>query len=181
MIASKSQIHCVGEFMTPNPCTTDASLTIADALDRMFANRIRHLLVVVDNLLVGVVSNRDLALASSIRSVDPSRTPISAAMTSQIYACEQEAPLHEVAWHMESGRYGCAVVLDKDSVVGVFTTIDALRALRELATGQAAEPARLPSHLPVVDDEPRVGLQIRVGTELWRSHAAPTAHQGTIR
>ncbi len=33
---------------------------------------------------------------------------------------------------MAAHKYGCAVVLDHHKVVGVFTTIDALRAFAEL-------------------------------------------------
>jgi acetoin utilization protein AcuB len=178
---SNQQGITVGEFMTPNPCTVDALLSIADAQDRMFANNIRHLLVVSDEHLVGITSTRDLALASSLPNIDPRGLKVTAAMNTRVYACDEDAPLDEVAWYMERNRYGCAVILRDEIVVGIFTTTDALRALRQVLTGEPAEPAMLPTHEVPPSDEPRRGLSYRLSAELLRSHGGPTAHQGMIR
>jgi acetoin utilization protein AcuB len=42
------------------------------------------------------------------------------------------AALDEVVSEMAQHKYGCAVVLDNGKVVGVFTTVDALRAFADL-------------------------------------------------
>jgi acetoin utilization protein AcuB len=93
---------------------------------------IRHLPVVEGGRLVGIVSQRDLYLVGTLRTVDPAFAPVREAMTADPYAVPPEAPLEDVAAIMSERRYGAAVVVDRGAVIGVFTTVDALRALSAL-------------------------------------------------
>jgi CBS domain-containing protein len=52
--------HPVSHWMTPDPVTTEAGSDPGDALDLMLAKGFRHLPVVDDGRLIGVVSLRDL-------------------------------------------------------------------------------------------------------------------------
>ena len=54
------------------------------------------------------------------------------AMTSVVYSVAPDATLDEVAATMAEHKYGCAVVMQNQHVVGVFTTVDACQALAEL-------------------------------------------------
>ncbi len=137
----------VGEYMTLLPATINAGLRLSDALDRMYADNVRHLPVVDDtNALVGVVSTRDIALAASFRGHDPARVNVAAAMTPDPYAVTVDTPLDEVALQMEENRLGSALVTQDGEPVGIFTTTDALRAVRALALGKSVEPANPPTH-----------------------------------
>lgn len=170
--------------MTEKPCTVDAGLSIADAQQRMSQNNIRHLLVVSGDRLVGVVSSRDLAVVAGMPDVSPDKTEVTVAMRPSVYVCDVGTPLESVALDMEMHRYGCAVVVDDGHATGIFTTTDALRALRELATGEPAEPAAPPTHLqapPSEEERPRREHHFRVGDALLRAHVSPSAHQGMIR
>jgi CBS domain-containing protein len=51
----------VGDWMTQEPQTTTPDTTVEDALERMLSGGFRHLPVVDDGRLVGMVSIRDLA------------------------------------------------------------------------------------------------------------------------
>ena len=55
----------VGERMTPDPEVIDPDATIGAALDRMFDGGFRHLPVVEDGRVIGIVSMRDLAEATT--------------------------------------------------------------------------------------------------------------------
>jgi acetoin utilization protein AcuB len=168
--------------MTQEPALVDAGLPIADALDRMGMNNIRHLIVTQNNRLVGVVSTRDLAVAASMRHAKPDKEPVSSAMSPTVYVCDKGCPLSAVAHDMEAHRYGCAVVQDDGRVVGIFTTTDALRALRQLVVGSEVEAAVVPTHKPAPEDERSVvEHNLRVGDSLYKAHVNPTAHQGMIR
>jgi acetoin utilization protein AcuB len=51
----------------------------------------------------------------------------------------RNTPLEQVVDVMARRKYGCAIVIEGDEVVGIFTTIDALRAFADvLRTGAAA-------------------------------------------
>jgi acetoin utilization protein AcuB len=55
-------------------------------------------------------------------------------MAGEPYTVAPDAPLEEVATRMADRKLGSALVVDRGSVVGLFTTVDALRALAVLAS-----------------------------------------------
>jgi acetoin utilization protein AcuB len=124
--------HVVQEFMTVGPIVVGVSQTLADAHRIMRERSIRHLPVVDGGALVGVVSQRDLYLLETLRGVDPGTETVDEAMTADPFTVAPDAPLEEVAAEMARRKVGSAVVLDRGSVIGVFTTTDALRALSAL-------------------------------------------------
>lgn len=148
----------VAHYMTQMPATADQDLLLADAQERMALDNIRHL-IVLDNAghVVGVLSSGDVTLSLSLPDANPKKLKVRDAMSDNPYVCGPEAPLSEVALNMEAHRWGCTIVLEGDEVVGIFTTTDALRALRELSSGVVAAPAEAskPNHLPPLHGEPR--------------------------
>lgn len=113
----------------------------------MNIDNIRHLVVLGDGDIVGVLSNRDISVALAVPGADRKKLTVRDAMSERPYMCPENTPISEVAQVMEAHRWGCAIVVDGSEAVGVFTTTDALRALRALATGEPAEPAVKPTHL----------------------------------
>jgi CBS domain-containing protein len=53
--------HPVGDWMTHDPVTVDASVDVAEARDLMLRRGFRHLPVLEGGVLVGIVSLRDLS------------------------------------------------------------------------------------------------------------------------
>jgi CBS domain-containing protein len=158
----------VSHFMTLQPCTVDHGLSLDDAGDRMTANNIRHLLVTRSGRLVGVLSNRDISVARAILSKKKGdNAKIDEAMSEDVYTCGVDTALEEVATQMEEHRYGCAVILDDDFVVGIFTTTDAMRALRSVIRGEAVEPRTIPTHLvDVTAEREKVEHHVRLSDRL---------------
>jgi acetoin utilization protein AcuB len=62
-------------------------------------------------------------------------------MTEPVYSVGPDAHLDTVARTMAEHKYGCAVVLYKGKLLGVFTTTDALRALADLSARKVYPPA----------------------------------------
>jgi acetoin utilization protein AcuB len=122
--------HPIRDFMTHAPQSITRGETLAVAHERMRLGGVRHLPVLDDDgKLVGVVSERDLYFAETLRGGDPSRVTVDVAMSDDAYAVTPETPLDEVAATMANHKYGCAVVFRERKVVGIFTTVDALRVL----------------------------------------------------
>lgn len=162
--------------MTLQPCTVDVALSVDDAGDRMSANNIRHLLVLQDTRLVGVLSSRDIAFARGLLGPKAKQSSIADAMSTSVYTCSVDAPLQDVAAEMEGHRYGCAVILDDDFVVGIFTTTDAMRAIRVLVTGEKVEARTAPTHLvDLTAERKHVEHTVRLGDRL-----RPQASDGLI-
>lgn len=122
----------VADCMTKTPLTIDHDLSMADARERMASNNIRHLPVFQDGHLVGVVSDRDLAIVSGFDTVDMNKTSVAVAMSEKPYTVEPGESLRNVVATMAERKIGTAVVMDDGKLAGVFTTIDAMRKLAEM-------------------------------------------------
>jgi acetoin utilization protein AcuB len=122
----------VRECMTAAPETIRPGLPLAEAHRLMRERNIRHLPVLEGGKLVGVVSQRDLYLIESLKGVDPEKVPVEEAMSPQVWAVDPETPVVEAARYMHSHKDGCAVVVDHEKVIGVFTTTDGMRVLAEV-------------------------------------------------
>ena len=131
----------IGELMTPCPVAVRASQSLQAAHALMREGRIRHLPVVEDGLVVGVVSQSDLRLLESLDQVDTCRVTVEEAMTHGPYVVGPTEPLSSVLDHMWKRRLGSAIVMDRGRLVGIFTAADALHALRQFLRADAADLA----------------------------------------
>ncbi|CAN5923922.1 hypothetical protein BH11MYX4_BH11MYX4_32890 [soil metagenome] len=122
-----------GALMSPQPVTIGRHESLATAHRLMTENAVRHLPVLEHGELVGVLSQRDLFLVESIRSVKVDVDTVDDAMSSDTYAVGPDEPIATVAKHMMRKRYGCAVVMERGRVIGIFTVTDALRLVSALA------------------------------------------------
>lgn len=125
-------IPSIQKYMTTTPHSIGVDQTLARAHQAMRDNAIRHLPVLSGGRLVGILTDRDLGLVESLKDVDPAEVTVEDAMSTSVYAVAPDAPLDEVASTMAEHRYGSAIVMQNDKVVGIFTTVDACRALAEL-------------------------------------------------
>ena len=121
----------VGRYMTRQPWTIESRNSLADAHVLMREHRIRHLPVVDDGELVGIVSDRDLQLLESVGALRNAR--IRDAMSEPVFSVTAQEPIDAVARTMSEHKYGSVVVIKKgEAVEGIFTTVDACRALAEI-------------------------------------------------
>jgi acetoin utilization protein AcuB len=133
----------VYRHMTPSPVTIGRDQTLATAHELMQKHHIRHLPVLDGGALVGIVTERDLRLVESISGTDPNETLVEDAMTPEPYMVAYDTPLRDVISAMVEHKYGCAVVMQRGHVAGIFTTIDALRALLDFEKA-ASQPHYTP-------------------------------------
>lgn len=123
----------IRSYMTPSAHTIGIGRSLADAHRVMREHQIRHLPVLDGGKLVGIVTERDLHLIETLKGVDQNTVAVEEAMSQDVYAVEPETPLAQVVGAMAEHRYGSAVIAHRDHVLGIFTTIDALRVLAKLA------------------------------------------------
>jgi acetoin utilization protein AcuB len=128
----------IRKYMSTNLHTIGADQTVAQAHTVMRQHGIRHLPVLSGGALIGLVSIRDLHLIETLRDVDPHSVFVEEAMSTEVYTVSPDAPLDEVVDAMAEHKYGCAVVVQKHHVVGLFTTVDVCSALSELLHGRLA-------------------------------------------
>lgn len=128
---TKSIPH-IRKYMTTDIQTIGDEQTMSVAHRMMRELHIRHLPVLHQGKIVGVVTDRDLHLVETFQDVDPSKISVSEAMTQDPYVVGPDAPLDEVVATMAAKKYGSAIVTDHGHVVGIFTTVDACTAFADL-------------------------------------------------
>jgi acetoin utilization protein AcuB len=136
------------DVMTPSPHTIGEQQPLSTAHEIMNRHGIRHLPVLSGGRLVGLVSQRDLHLLETLRDVDPREVQVSEAMSPMPYAVEADSPLPSVARAMADQKYGSAVVMQGRDVVGVFTTVDAMRLLATVLEEAEAPATRRRARTP---------------------------------
>ncbi len=124
------QMPQIQKFMTAMPHTIGKDISLKTALAMMREHQIRHLPVQEAGKLVGILTDRDLKLASSF--ADANSMKVEEVMTPDPYTVVPEAPLDRVVLEMAEHKYGCTIVQQSNGkVVGIFTAVDGLRVLGE--------------------------------------------------
>jgi CBS domain-containing protein len=70
--------------------------------------------------------------------VSPDEVTVEDAMSPEVYVATEHDELPDVVEQMVAARIGSAVVLGGGGLVGIFTAVDALRALAEILRREAA-------------------------------------------
>ena len=125
-------IPTIQKYMTTAPHSIGVEQTLAHAHEVLRQHHIRHLPVLEGGQLVGMLTQRDLALVETLKDVDPRNVRVEDAMSTEVYTVSPEAPLDEVVGEMAEKKYGSAVVVSNHKVVGIFTTVDVCSALADL-------------------------------------------------
>jgi acetoin utilization protein AcuB len=129
-------IPTVQKYMTTIPYSIGPDQKLALAHTVMRDHHIRHLPVLSGGQLVGLLSDRDLHLIETFKDVDPHKVTVEEAMSQAPYSVSPDAPLDAVCTEMAEHKYGCAVIVQNQKVVGVLTTVDVCRALVDLLHGR---------------------------------------------
>ena len=125
------QFPVVRQYMTPAPQAIGPTSSLATARRLMVQHHVGLLLVLDGARIVGQLSERDLFLVESLPGVNPTDVRVEEAMVQNVFTVGPDTPIGEVVETMIERKVGSAAVCEDQQVVGVFTTIDALRVLHE--------------------------------------------------
>ena len=132
----------VRDVMTEHVLTIEADAPVSQAHAWMRERAIRHLPVMRDGALVGVLSERDVFLLLSLSGVEAEGESVEEAMTDVPFSVGPDDALAAVTREMAARKYGCAVVVEGHRVVGILTAVDALRGLSDLLDALAPSEGR---------------------------------------
>ena len=118
------RIPPIKAVMTPFPHSVEIGDPIEKARQAISAHRIRHLPVTDEGRLVGVISARELEVATDARVVRD-------AHLAGAYVVELTERLDRVLLTMAKSHLGSALVVKRGKLVGIFTTSDACRIFGE--------------------------------------------------
>jgi len=118
----------VKRFMTSEPYSIASNDTLLRAKSLMNTHAIRHLPVVDGDRLVGILSDRDLAIIEAMPGIVLEHVEVARVMDVPV-AVWVDDPIDEVSALMAKKKCDCVVVRGGQDVVGIFTATDALEAL----------------------------------------------------
>ena len=118
-------------YMTRHPHTIRIDEKLDTARKLMTSLGVRHLPVLEAGKLVGVVSDRDLKSASTSETASKKKL-VSDVFIEEPFSIDIDTSLFVVARTMADKKIGSAIVLEDGKVAGIFTAVDACRALAEV-------------------------------------------------
>ena len=133
----------VKDLINGPPITIGPDTPVLEARRVMQTRAIRHLLVVDDDRLVGIVTDRDIRLnmpspatALSVWEVNYllARLTVREVMTKSVIVVDPERDARQAAALLVAERIGALPVLDGECLVGIVTETDFLRAFVEQAS-----------------------------------------------
>lgn len=132
----------VREIMMGSPVTLKPDDTLALANDVISLGRIRHIPVVEDGKLRGMLTERDLmgAAATQIFGLKQSSKTallksvlIKDVMKKRVVTVAPDTPIKDAAHILADKKIGCLPVVSEGTLVGLITTTDILRYVESFA------------------------------------------------
>jgi acetoin utilization protein AcuB len=127
----------VRELMTGAPITVSPDTPVFDARQTMIKERIRHLLVIEGDRLMGIVTDRDIRLNLPSQATSLSvwevnyllaKLTVSKVMTTSVIIIGPDQEATDAARLMLEHKIGALPVMDGSRLIGILTETDVLRA-----------------------------------------------------
>jgi acetoin utilization protein AcuB len=139
-------VPTVRDLMVSPPITVEASTMLLDAALTFRSSSIRHLPVLQDGKLVGLLTDRDIQRCAPSRLIPVTEdiyngvfagNTVERVMTREPRTVPPDLSLTEAISQMQQARYGCLLVMEQDQLVGILTRSDLVDALQRLLSGQS--------------------------------------------
>ncbi len=182
----------VKDSMTREIVTLAPDETVGTALALCRERRIRHLPVLTEGRLVGIVSDRDLrsatpAFGDQARAAALQEILVEDVMVSDVVSALPDDPIEQAANTMREHKIGCLPVVESGELVGIITSSDVMSALVYLVganePGSRMEIAVPDSPGSLAETIPTSLPSVRTGRclmrlSLHRASAVPTVSSG---
>jgi len=128
----------VRDLMTARPIIVDPDTPMLEARQRMVEERIRHLVVVEDARVVGIVTDRDIRLnlpspATSLSVWELNyllaKLTVGGVMSKSVLVVDPDRPVADAARIMMEHKIGALPVVDGGRLIGIVTETDFVRAM----------------------------------------------------
>lgn len=132
--------------MTSRVVSIEPSAALLDAALVMRGNAIRHLPVLEEDRLVGLLTDRDVQRCAPSRLIPITEegynavfadTTVGRVMTRDPKTVSSTTPLLGAMAVMQQTKYGCLPVVDEGRLVGILTRSDLINALQQFLTEKA--------------------------------------------
>jgi CBS domain-containing protein len=125
--------------MTASPKTVSPDTTVMEAAKVMATENVGSLPVVEDDQLVGIVTDRDLALQVVAKGLDPKNVRVTDVYTEKPVVANPDEPLDEALQRMAQQQVRRLPVVDDGRLVGVLAQADVARSASAADSGEMLE------------------------------------------
>lgn len=123
---------CARDVMTRDVVTVSGATTLGEAMSLLRTLSVRHLPVLADGRLVGLVDDRLVAFALLAASGfgEALERPVSSIMTQYLPQVPEQTSLQHVAHLLGASLHDAIVVIDaQEHLLGLITTVDVVRVV----------------------------------------------------
>jgi CBS domain-containing protein len=141
----------VRDAMTPNPRTIGSGASVVEAAQLMETADVGAIPVVdSDDILVGIVTDRDIALRVVGAGKDPRSTTVNDIATTSVSPAYPNEPLDDALEQMAYRQVRRLPVIEDDRVVGMLAQADMVHELKDKQAGRLVdEISHEPEHIQV--------------------------------
>ena len=125
--------------MTPAPTTIEAGEDVVEAARLMAVQDVGSLPVVDNGELVGIVTDRDLAVQVLAKDLDPHKTTVASVCSENPVVVGPEDSLDDALQRMAREQVRRLPVVEEHRIVGILAQADVSRAADADATGRMVE------------------------------------------
>ena len=130
----------ISEVMTPNPQSVDPSTTVVEAARLMRDGDVGSLPVVEDGKVVGIVTDRDIAVRAVAEGKDPQGTKVGEIASKDLVTVDPQQDLDEALRLMARHQVRRLPVVEEDGrLVGVVAQADVASEAGDEKTGEMVE------------------------------------------
>ncbi len=160
----------IAEVMTDRPRAVTPQTSVREAAQLMESEDVGSLPVVEDGArLIGIVTDRDVAVRVVGRGLDPDATAVGEVASTDVVALTPEHDLDEALRLMAHEQVRrLPIVVREYELVGMLTQADIARAGKEKAAGKVLEAISRPPHGPRI-----AGSDVGGGPDAGHEEAPP--------
>ena len=135
----------VRDAMTPNPRTVALGDSVVEAAQIMEEEDVGSVPVVdADNILAGMITDRDIALRVVAAGRDPRSTTAGEVATKQVSPAYPDVSLDEALELMAYLQVRRLPVIEDDRVIGILAQADVVHEVRDKKAGHLVEEISVP-------------------------------------
>jgi CBS domain-containing protein len=149
----------VAEVMTADPRTVTRQDSIVAAAKVMLEEDVGSVPVAEDGYLLGIVTDRDIALRVVAAGRDPQTVQVEEVATPDPHYASPEESLDDVYERMSIWRIRRLPVVEGDRLVGMLAQADIVHELKDKKAGHLVDEISRPGQVPYAYGRRDVGIQ----------------------
>jgi CBS domain-containing protein len=129
MAETTQDVETARDVMTPAPLSVSAETSVLDAAKLMRDREIGDVLVTRDDVLLGIVTDRDIVVRVLAAGLDPDKTPIDTACSGDLVVVRADDSISDVVRLLRDRAIRRVPVMDEGHAVGIISLGDLARQL----------------------------------------------------